>query len=210
MSSRPTEAHNRPFWLLPAAIALLLVPATVAHVALAAAILAVTAVSVPGRASARRADRAARAGGGGVWLGSDLDGRPVVLGDRQLSAHALILGASGAGKSTTMLSILSEHVVRGRPVVAIDMKGSPDFARRLEAAAATAGRPFRIWTLDGPSSWNPLGHGNATELKDKLIATERFTSRTISVPPSVTCRRSSRCCTRRGPSKRQRSMRWST
>jgi hypothetical protein len=87
----------------------------------------------------------------------------------------LILGASGAGKSTTMLSILSEHIVRGRPVVAIDMKGSPDFARRLEAAAASAGRPFRIWTLDGPSSWNPLGHGNATELKDKLIATERFT-----------------------------------
>ena len=25
------------------------------------------------------------------------------------------------------------------------------------------------------SSWNPLAHGNATELKDKLIATERFT-----------------------------------
>jgi hypothetical protein len=29
--------------------------------------------------------------------------------------------------------------------------------------------------LDGPSHWNPLAHGNATELKDKLIGTERFT-----------------------------------
>ncbi|MBV9836914.1 MAG: TraM recognition domain-containing protein, partial [Solirubrobacterales bacterium] len=28
---------------------------------------------------------------------------------------------------------------------------------------------------DGPSHWNPLAHGNPTELKDKLIATERFT-----------------------------------
>ncbi|HTX46045.1 MAG TPA: TraM recognition domain-containing protein, partial [Solirubrobacteraceae bacterium] len=41
--------------------------------------------------------------------------------------------------------------------------------------ASAAGRPFQLWTLDGPSCWNPLAHGNATELKDKLIATERFT-----------------------------------
>jgi conjugal transfer pilus assembly protein TraD len=66
-------------------------------------------------------------------------------------------------------------VRRGRPVVAIDMKGSPAFADELAGAADAAGRPFRLWTLDGPGHWNPLGHGNPTELKDKLIATERFT-----------------------------------
>jgi conjugal transfer pilus assembly protein TraD len=63
----------------------------------------------------------------------------------------------------------------GGPVVAIDMKGSPAFARELSASAAAAGRRFRLWTPDGPETWNPLAHGNATELKDKLIATERFT-----------------------------------
>src|SRR6202023_301666 len=87
----------------------------------------------------------------------------------------LILGASGAGKSTTLLTLLTEHVRLGRPVVAIDMKGSPGFADELARAAAAAGRPFALWTPDGPSGWNPLAHGNATELKDKLIATERFT-----------------------------------
>ena len=111
----------------------------------------------------------------GVPLGVDGDGRPVVLSDRQLSAHALIVGASGAGKSTTLLTIMTDHVRRGRPVVAIDMKGSPAFARELAGAAAAAGRPFQLWSLDGPSHWNPLAHGNATELKDKLIGTERFT-----------------------------------
>jgi conjugal transfer pilus assembly protein TraD len=60
-------------------------------------------------------------------------------------------------------------------VVALDLKGSPAFVRELERAAARAGRPFRVWTPDGPSHWNPLAHGNPTELKDKLIATERFT-----------------------------------
>jgi type IV secretory pathway TraG/TraD family ATPase VirD4 len=111
----------------------------------------------------------------GVLLGAGRDGSDAVLSDSQLSAHALILGASGAGKTTTLLGILTDQIRGGRPVVAIDMKGSPSFATTLADAAADAGRPFRLWTPDGPSHWNPLRHGNATELKDKLIATERFT-----------------------------------
>jgi hypothetical protein len=124
----------------------------------------------------RRAARFAReAEGPGVTLGVDDRGRDVRLTDRQLAAHGLIIGASGAGKSTTLLGILSDQIERGLPVVALDLKGSPAFVRELERAAARAGRPFRVWTPDGPSHWNPLAHGNATELKDKLIATERFT-----------------------------------
>jgi type IV secretory pathway TraG/TraD family ATPase VirD4 len=98
----------------------------------------------------------------------------VTLSDEQLAAHALVVGAAGAGKSTTMLAILSDHIARGRPVVALDMKGSPAFARELGRAAALAGRELRVWTPDGPSHWNPLAHGNATALKDMLISTERF------------------------------------
>ena len=107
-------------------------------------------------------------------IGADSAGRPVLVPDRTLAAHGLVLGATGAGKSTTLLSILSQQITRGTPVVAIDLKGSPAFARELEAAAAAAGRPFIQWTPDGDAHWNPLAHGNATELKDKLIATERF------------------------------------
>ena len=79
------------------------------------------------------------AGADGVTLGVDGDGRPVVLSDRQLSAHALIVGASGAGKSTTLLTILTDHIRRGRPVVAIDMKGSPAFAARACACGRRRG-----------------------------------------------------------------------
>jgi type IV secretory pathway TraG/TraD family ATPase VirD4 len=112
---------------------------------------------------------------GATLIGRDKKGSPVALSDEQLSAHGLILGASGAGKSTTLLAILATNIQRGRPVVVIDMKGSPAFAHALADAAAGAGRRFCVWTPDGPSQWNPLKHGNATELKDKLIATERFT-----------------------------------
>jgi conjugal transfer pilus assembly protein TraD len=110
----------------------------------------------------------------GVVLGTDPAGRPVHLRDAQLAAHALIVGASGSGKTTTLLAILGDQIRRGNPVIAIDMKGSPGFAAQLRRAADAAGRELRVWTPDGPSHWNPLAHGNFTELKDKLILTERF------------------------------------
>jgi conjugal transfer pilus assembly protein TraD len=142
----------------------------------AAALFAVTAVTAvrAARGAARRW-RHRRAPEGTIALGVDRRGRLVAIRENDLAAHGLILGASGAGKTTTLLAILTHQVGRGRPVVAIDMKGSPAFTRTLADAAAAAGRPFRVWTLDGGAYWNPLAHGNATELKDKLIATERFT-----------------------------------
>src|SRR5271165_1269321 len=111
----------------------------------------------------------------GLLLGHDRSGRAITLDDRQLSAHGLILGASGAGKSTTLLAILTAQIQRGAPVIALDLKGSPAFARELRQATAAAGRRLRVWTPDGSERWNPLATGNATQLKDKLIATERFT-----------------------------------
>ncbi len=143
---------------------------------LAAAAVIVTTVSARAQLAARRRRRLAHGPPTeAISLGADSGGRHVVLSGRQLSAHALIVGASGAGKSTTLLKLLGENVRLGRPVVAIDMKGSPAFAKSLRDAAAAAGRPFRIWTPEGPSGWNPLSHGNPTELKDKLIASEHFT-----------------------------------
>jgi conjugal transfer pilus assembly protein TraD len=161
------------YWVLPAFVALLLAPAPWGAVAAVGAGVAATAWRATRAAAARRADAATRSHA--VELGADPRGRQVVLTDHELSAHGLILGASGAGKSTTLLKILTDQIARGRPVVAIDMKGSPAFAQVLEEAARAAGRPFAVWSIDGPSHWNPLQHGNATELKDKLMATERFT-----------------------------------
>ncbi len=155
-------------------VAMVTAPPTWAILAAAAAIV-VTASAQTQLAARRRRRQALETSGGAISLGADSGGRRVELSDRQLSAHGLIVGASGAGKSTTMLKLLGESVRLGRPVVAIDMKGSPAFARSLREAADAAGRPFRVWTPDGPSCWNPLAHGNPTELKDKLIASERFT-----------------------------------
>jgi len=149
-------------WLVPAVLGLALGVTAVRLVRWAAS----------GQSSVQAAGQAADQA---VVLGVDQRGGQVAVSDRELAAHGLILGASGAGKTTSLLRILTEQIRRGRPVIAVDLKGSPAFVAELSAAAAAAGRPLRVWTPDGPDRWNPLAHGNATELKDKLIATERFT-----------------------------------
>ena len=118
---------------------------------------------------------ASDAAGPGATLGVDPDGEPVLLADRQLSAHGLIVGASGAGKSTTLLRILTEQMRRGLPV----SRSTSRARRRSRASSSTPrtrrGRPVPALDSRRAEHWNPLAHGNATELKDKLIATERFT-----------------------------------
>ncbi|MBV9802671.1 MAG: DUF853 family protein [Solirubrobacterales bacterium] len=170
MSSRPWDRY----WLVAGFAALMLAPATWGAVLALVAGVASIAWRVHGFVALRRSAASVNPRSAAV-LGTDPRGRTVGLTERELSAHGLILGASGAGKSTTLLRILTEQIARGQPVVAIDMKGSPAFARVLGEAARAAGRPFSVWSIDGPAHWNPLQHGNATELKDKLMATERFT-----------------------------------
>jgi conjugal transfer pilus assembly protein TraD len=173
MNPPPPARRRTPYWMLLALPVLLMLPPV--WTAVLAGVAAVHSVIVPGvRALAAWRARSSISPEE-ITLGVDRAGRAVTLADRQISAHGLILGASGSGKSTTLLRILTEQIRRGAPVVAIDLKGSPAFANRLAEAARASGRPFRLWTPDGPSHWNPLQHGNATELKDKLIGTERFT-----------------------------------
>ncbi|MGH2916888.1 MAG: type IV secretory system conjugative DNA transfer family protein [Solirubrobacteraceae bacterium] len=158
--------------------AILLAPSVWVAVGLIAAALATAAAPalLAGfrRGPLARALEAARHGPALV-LGTGPQGRPVGLGDSQLAAHGLVVGASGAGKTTTLLTMLDAQIRLGRPVIAIDMKGSPAFAAALGDSASAAGRGLRIFTPDGSGHWNPLAHGNATSLKDMLIGSERFT-----------------------------------
>jgi hypothetical protein len=111
----------------------------------------------------------------GVALGVDKKGKPVLVTDEELNMHALVLGATGAGKTNTLMVILESAIRRGKPVIFVDGKGDPGLVADLEKLALKYDRPFQAFSYGGKLHYNPLKHGNETELKDKLIAAEEWT-----------------------------------
>lgn len=96
--------------------------------------------------------------------------RPVALTDGEMNHHCFLVGTTGAGKTTTILNFVESAVQRCLPLVLIDGKGDPGLAERVRALAEAAGRPFRLFSMSGPSAhYNPLARGGITELKDKLL-----------------------------------------
>lgn len=110
-------------------------------------------------------------------IGIDIrDGSVVALSQLRRKAHVLVLGATGSGKTTLMMNLILHAIRHGQPCVVIDPKGenstldtiirlgralSPDFDER-----------FRLFALSRPAasaSYNPLKHGNANQLKDRIM-----------------------------------------
>jgi energy-coupling factor transporter ATP-binding protein EcfA2 len=90
--------------------------------------------------------------------------------------HSLLIGATGAGKTTTLKTAAAAYLRAGAGLVVIDAKGDTDLANTLRPIALAGGRAFYRFTLDGDShKWNPLAHGTPSERADKLIAAEQFT-----------------------------------
>jgi hypothetical protein len=89
--------------------------------------------------------------------------------------HTLIVGATGSGKTVTETWIATRAVEAGLAAVVLDPKGDARMREQLAQAAHASGRPYLEWTPRGPSVYNPLGHGAASEIADKALAGEHFT-----------------------------------
>ena len=117
-------------------------------------------------------------------LGADRRGRFVSLRmGAESGRHALMLGASGSGKTTSLKQVVLAHLKAGRGAVVVDMKADIGLREFFLWEGACLGTPLAWWSLDpgedwnGPGYWNPLARGNPSELKDKLIGCEEFSER---------------------------------
>jgi hypothetical protein len=126
--------------------------------------------------AARLAIVSRRAGRGRLTVGEDERGRPVSIpfDGRHGGAHTLVVGATGSGKTVSQSWIAAHAIAAGMAAVVLDPKGDGALRGTLQAAARGAGRRFLEWTPTGPASYNPLAHGEATEIADRLLAGERF------------------------------------
>ena len=124
------------------------------------------------RLTAERGELAAVSGQ--VLLGIDRSRRPYVLELAELGTHALVLGATGSGKTTTLLVLIEAAMREQRPVIVIDLKGDPGLTRAMDELARRHMRVFESWSIDGQWPYNPLCVGGPSELKDKLVGMEQW------------------------------------
>jgi hypothetical protein len=125
--------------------------------------------------AARISPRRRHDGEGVLEIGSDDRGRPVAIGlPAGRGSHALIVGATGSGKTVTQALIVARAIAAGRGAVVIDPKGDPLLRDATLRAAAVAGRRRLEWSPAGGAAYNPYAHGSPGEIADKALAGERW------------------------------------
>jgi hypothetical protein len=112
-----------------------------------------------------------------LLLGVDESRRVVSIpfGTAGGGSHALVVGATGSGKTVTQTWIAVRAIENGMGAVVVDPKGDGGMREQLRRAALAAGRPYLEWTPDGDRVYNPYARGGASEIADKALAGERFT-----------------------------------
>jgi hypothetical protein len=95
-----------------------------------------------------------------------------VLPTQELSRHGVVLGASGSGKSETLLRLaVGAARVLGWQVIYIDGKGDEDAGVRFVAAMKSAGvQRVKLFPAEAYNGWV----GNEQALLSRLLAVEEF------------------------------------
>ncbi len=117
----------------------------------------------------------------GMTLGVGERGERVVQSFEESSAHTLVLGASGSGKTTTMKSRLRDALKTGQGAIVIDLKGDPKFAEEIYDLSIRYNHKFRHWLMqpqtdtyrgpspEGPAYYDPISRGDATRRTALII-----------------------------------------
>jgi conjugal transfer pilus assembly protein TraD len=104
-----------------------------------------------------------------VAFAVDRRGRPVRLSHDEATGNVLAVGIPDCGKTVTCLQLMLRAIRDGLPIIVIDLKGSPKVARPLAKWARQYGRPFWLFSFEGPCTYDPLVRGDATRRKDLVI-----------------------------------------
>jgi hypothetical protein len=131
------------------------------------------------RGAAARPQRQRAAQPNGLDLGSIVSApsqpAPVFPGQRfwlelaELEHHVTVVGATGSGKTTTVVRLIDAALAAGWPVVVVDAKGGR-LADVCLAVGAARGVPARVWLPDYPNSWTyDLCMGSPSAIGNRLV-----------------------------------------
>jgi TraM recognition site of TraD and TraG len=99
----------------------------------------------------------------------DRHGRAVTLSHDETSGNVLVVGIPDSGKTVSGLQLTRRAIRDGVPTFVVDLKGSPKVVAPLAAWARRYGRPFWLFSFDGPCTYDPLTRGDPSRRKDLVI-----------------------------------------
>lgn len=109
-------------------------------------------------------------------------GQKIIQTDAEARAHTLVVGSTGAGKTTTLMLMARDIIKRGHGLIFVDLKGSPDVVRILHEYSERYGRDFQHWIMQtpgepyegpdekGPAYYDPLNRGDASRRTNLIMA----------------------------------------
>ncbi|MBU6375025.1 MAG: type IV secretion system DNA-binding domain-containing protein [Bdellovibrionales bacterium] len=112
-----------------------------------------------------------------VPIGHDVKTEDVVsLPQKKRSSHVLVIGATGTGKTNLMTNLILHAIRHRQPCVVIDPKGESsslelirEYGNRLSDDFETRLQVFSMSSPGTSANYNPLKHGNANQLKDRMM-----------------------------------------
>ena len=112
-----------------------------------------------------------------VPIGINLkSGAVVSFEERRRTSHTIVLGATGSGKTVLLCNQVLHAIRHGQPCLVIDPKGEDstlqlirDIGEKLSSDFNSRLRVFRMSNPADSCSYNPLKHGNAIQLKDRIL-----------------------------------------
>jgi conjugal transfer pilus assembly protein TraD len=110
-------------------------------------------------------------------LGFNEQGDEVPITDEEASMQTMVIGTTGAGKTTTLKRFIESCARRGLPCIIVDGKGGKgdkNFPGEVEELAKMYNRKFEHFDINGEMSrktYNPIRNGNTLSLKEKIIDT---------------------------------------
>jgi conjugal transfer pilus assembly protein TraD len=112
----------------------------------------------------------------GTLIGAESK-KKIIITDYEANGHTLLLGATGSGKTTTLLNFIESAAQRELPAIIVDAKGDPELISKIKNIAERFERPFRVFSTRQESSvtYDPLKNGNALELTDKIVSASDWT-----------------------------------
>lgn len=105
---------------------------------------------------------------GKVLLGIDEKGEKLIQDFKELNSHLFLTATTGGGKTVALLNYVEYVAMFNKPMLFIDGKGSASTIDDVAKISNAYGKQLKVFGDRSNVTYNPIKHGNATQITDKL------------------------------------------